>query len=129
VATTTCALDDSGVDVGTAKPKFWKLETTEEFRMVQTVLRRRVPETYEVLERSLERADPMEMGEPVEEGEYSDVIREVLVLLAPMNGNLAVLSAESVLELIREGLARCFHDPPDEERLRRTARLMAGQQN
>ena len=111
----------------TAKPGFWKLETAEEFRVVRTVLRRRFPMTYEVLERSLEEADPMDMGQPIQENEYQDVIREVLVLLAPMSGDLTPLSDGDVLELIREGLARCFCDSADEDRLRRTAGLVAEQ--
>jgi hypothetical protein len=111
-------------DVETLKRPFWIPETAEELRIIEILLRRRFPETYELLETSLDAMDPMDIGLPVQEGEYTDVIRELLVLLAPQEGNIGKLSVEEITDLLIEGLNRCFSEQPKLRQVRNTAELI-----
>jgi hypothetical protein len=79
-------------------------------------LRQRFPSTFEILESSLEEADPLEivyLGNP---DEYSDVVCEVLVLLAPENANLGQVDRRRLEGVLKEGLARRFGEEADEAR-------------
>lgn len=107
------------------KAPFWRLETITEARIVEEVLRRRFPETMAILAESLEQADPLEIVYPDNPNEYGDVILEITVLLADVNGNLSLLSAEQLDGIVREGLARRFGELPDEARVRYAVDLIA----
>ena len=104
---------------------FWLFETASESRVVGAVLRRRFPETYAILAESLEKADPLDVVYPDNPDEYSDVVREILVLLAPVNADLSRITAERTEEVVREGLARRFGELPDDERVRMAVRLIS----
>lgn len=106
------------------KEPFWQIESPRDTEVVDTVLRRRFPVTYQVLERALEQADPLDVIYPGNPGEYRDVIREILVLVAPMNAALDDLPVDTIEHLLREGLARRFGEPPNDKRLRTAANLV-----
>ena len=106
------------------KDPFWKFETFTEAHVLEEVLRRRFPETIAILAESLEQADPLEVVYPDNPNEYSDVVLEIIVLLANVNGNLSLLSAEQLDGIVREGLARRFGEPPDEDRVRHAVNLI-----
>lgn len=101
------------------------LQTSSEFSLVREVLRRRFPDAYSLLTKALERADPLEIVYPGNSGEYDDVIREVLVLAAHVNGALGKLPMDQLNAIVRDGLARCYSEMPDEERVREAVRLIA----
>jgi hypothetical protein len=107
------------------KEPFWKLETRAEFEFVRKVLRRRFPDTYSLLEECLERADPFEIVYADNPGEYDDVVREIIVLVAQVNGALGDLPADRLDEIVRDGLARCFGELPDEERVQNAVNVIA----
>ena len=111
-------------DEAPLKEPFWQIESALDTEVVDTVLRLRFPVTYQVLEEALERADPLDVVYPGNPGEYRDVIREVLVLAAPMNAALDELPVDTVEGLLREGLARRFGEPPNDEKLRMAAVLV-----
>jgi hypothetical protein len=104
--------------------RFWVVENIEEGRTITKVLRRRFPRTFVIVSKSLETADPIDVVYPGNPDEYSDVVREVLVLLATVNGDLTALSADQIDSLLREALGRCFDDKPDEERLQKAVKLI-----
>jgi hypothetical protein len=103
---------------------FWNLNSTAESDMVYSIIKRRFPAVYEALSMALERADPMEIVYPGNPHEYSDVVLEVIVLLAPVCGDLGRVTSAEMENLLREGLGRIFGEPPDEERLRHAATML-----
>jgi hypothetical protein len=104
--------------------KFWAIETLEEGRAVARILQRRFPRLFEGLSEIFEQADPFDIVYPGNPNEYSDVVREIIVLLAPAEGNIGLLSPGQVEELVREGLGRCFDDEPIETRVQNVVRLI-----
>lgn len=111
-------------DEKTLKEPFWAFEAGES-SIVDTIFRRRFPETYAILAESLESADPMEIVYPNNPNEYNDVIHEMIVLVAHENGSFESLTLEQIEELVTEGFAKCFGEPPDSERVQKAARLIA----
>jgi hypothetical protein len=101
------------------------LQSPDELRLVRDLLKRRFPETFSVLASCLEQADPCEVVYPGNPGEYDDVVREIIVLLAPSSGRLGALTIEEIEDLLRDGLARCFGEPVPDERIRQAAELVA----
>jgi hypothetical protein len=97
--------------------RFWAIETLEEGQTVARLLRRRFPEVFGSLSEIFEQADPLDVVYPGNPNEYSDVIREIIVLLAPMEGKIGLLTPSQVEELVKEGLGRCFDDEPIERRV------------
>jgi hypothetical protein len=81
-------------DEETLRESFWDLRDSEG-AVVQGILYRRFPEVYSILSRSLEAADPMDVVYPGNPDEYSDVVREVIVLLAL--GAAAMVVASSLV--------------------------------
>lgn len=112
-------------DEAPLRPPFWVFEDAAEQRLVTSVLARRFPGAFAALSESLESADPLDLVYPGNPGEYSDVVIEVLVLLAPVNGVVSGLSRSEIERVLREGLARRFGEAPDEERLREAARMIS----
>jgi hypothetical protein len=104
---------------------FWKLQTTEEMRLVHQILVDRFPVTYQRLSDSLDLADPFDIFHPGNPGEYSDVVQEVVVLLAPVGGDFSALDRAGLSAVLRDGLARCFEEPPDEARFERLVDLLS----
>lgn len=104
--------------------RFWQIETRQELEAVKSLLIRRFPFLYNKLSDALEEADPLEIVYPNNPDEYSDVVREVIVLLAPVNGRIQDLSDEEMTRVIRRGLGRCFDEPPSELRLRTAVDLL-----
>ena len=102
---------------------FWDIETQEEREVVRKLLKRRFPAAYASLTTSLEQADPFEIVYPHNPHEYDDVVREIIVLLAPLNGRLSGLTVDDLVSLMNEALARCFGEDPPPERVRRAAEL------
>jgi hypothetical protein len=94
--------------------RFWALETLAEERMVVRLLRRRFPQVFEGLAKIFEEVDPLDIVYPGNPDEYSDVVQEIIVLLAPVEGKIALLSSGQIEALVREGLSRCFDDEPVE---------------
>ncbi|WP_147312470.1 hypothetical protein [Thermomonospora umbrina] len=108
----------------TLSEPFWNLGDAEEERVVQDILKRRFPVTYPLLGRSLEVADPMNVVYPGNSDEYSDVVRELVVLLAPVNGDISKLGAADLKGLIVEALARCFGGEAEESRVESAVRTL-----
>jgi hypothetical protein len=104
---------------------FWIFENLAEQRVVTSVLARRFPAVFAALSEGLESADPLDIVYPGNPAEYSDVVLEVLVLMAARNEEDGVLSSSAVERLLREGLARRFGEAPDETRVRAAARMIA----
>jgi hypothetical protein len=96
----------------------------QEGEAVKNLLWRRFPYLYDKLSDALEQADPFEVVYPNNPNEYSDVVREVIVLLAPVNGRIRDLSHEEITRVIRRGLRRCFGEPPSEPRLKAVVDLL-----
>jgi hypothetical protein len=107
------------------KEPFWSFATPDEERTVDQFLRRSFPDSYRRLASALEEADPMDVVYPDNPGEYNDVVREVLVLLARTNGSLRELTVDDLVDFIAEGLARRFGEEPDGDAVRRAAELLA----
>jgi hypothetical protein len=105
--------------------RFWAIETLEEVRMVARLLRRRFPQVFEGLSEIFEEVDPLDIVYSGNPDEYSDVIREIIVLLAPMEGQVGLLSSGQIEALVREGLSRCFDDEPVEGRVQDLVRKIA----
>ncbi|GAB3453276.1 hypothetical protein [Actinophytocola sediminis] len=106
------------------KEPFWKLEEFHEAKIVKAVLKRRFPSAYLILTEALESADPFDIVYPGNPDEYSDVVQEIIVLLAPVSGDLGKLTERQVDEIVRDGLARRFGEEPDEVRVREAVRLI-----
>lgn len=104
---------------------FWWFEPGEE-AVVDRVLRRRFPATHRRLSAALEEADPMEVVYPGNPGEYNDVVREILVLLAGNDGSVDGLSVDELAAVIEKGLAGCFGEEADHAAVRRAAEILAG---
>lgn len=111
-------------DEKTLKEPFWEFEAGEG-SVVDTIFRRRFPETCAILQESLESADPMDIVYPNNPNEYNDVIREMIVLLAHENGSFDSFTLGQIEDLVTEGFAKCFGEPPDPERVQKAARLIA----
>jgi hypothetical protein len=105
--------------------RFWELSTADELRLVSAILAARFPETYQRLSEALESADPFEVVYAGNPGEYDDVVREVIVLLAPVDGDLGSLDRRAIERLVREGLSRCFGEEADEARFQHAVDLLA----
>ncbi|MCA2211586.1 hypothetical protein [Jidongwangia harbinensis] len=105
---------------------FWSFAEPGEERAVDRLLRRRFPDTYRRLAAALEQADPMDVVYPGNPGEYDDVVREILVLLAGAGGSVDGMPVDELAGLIEEGLARRFGEPADDRAVRRAAELLAG---
>jgi hypothetical protein len=110
-----------------SEQRFWVLEDSTEFKFVRKILWRRFPETAALLTDCLEKVDPFELVHPGNPDEYVDVVREIIVLLAPVNGVLRELSEDELDALVREGLTRCFGEIgiDDENRVQQLIALLA----
>src|SRR5580692_9595456 len=73
--------------------RFWAIETLEEGQTVARLLRRRFPQVFESLSEIFEQADPLDIVYPGNPNEYSDVVREIIVLLAPVEGKIGLLAS------------------------------------
>jgi hypothetical protein len=104
--------------------KFWELNESCEFELINKILRRRFPETFSFLTECFDTVDPLQLVHPGNPDEYIDVIREMIVLLAPFNGELGELSINQLDSLVRESLTRCF-DGIEDEAEGRTQQLVA----
>lgn len=112
-------------DEQTLRAPFWNfLDHDEDEKVVQRTLRRRFPETYALLSHSLETADPMDVVYPGNPEEYADVVRELIVLLAPVHGDVSRLDDVALERLLVEGLARCFGEEADESRVKHAVQLL-----
>ncbi|GAA3207090.1 hypothetical protein [Actinocorallia longicatena] len=110
-------------DEETLSEPFWNLGDAEEV-VVQGILRRRFPVTYSLLAEGLNNSDPMELVYPGNSDEYSDVIRELIVLLAPVNGDVSKLGDVDLKNVLVEALARCFGEEADGLRIDHAVRLL-----
>lgn len=110
-------------DEGPLSEPFWQLIDGAE-KLVQQVLRRRFPQAYSDLSTSLETADPMEVVYPGNPNEYSDVVRELIVLLAPVNGDISKIGDSELEHLVNEALRRCFGEEADRSRVVNVVRLL-----
>ncbi|MGN9764567.1 hypothetical protein ACTMS2_05305 [Micromonospora sp. SD12] len=117
-------MDHLSAEEGPLHPSFWDFQGYAETRVVTTVMRRRFPWQYQLLARSLEAVDPMDMVYPGHPNEYSDVILEVLVLLSDNNVDLLNTSAGRLERVIREGIERRFSESPEEHRVRAVVQLI-----
>lgn len=105
---------------------FWEIETRAEREIIQTVLARRFPELFRHLSRSLEQADPMEIVYPGNTGEYDSVVREMIVMLDPVDGDLGALTSEQIRGLVVDAIKRCFGESPDDVHVDESVRLLEG---
>ena len=110
-------------DERTLSEPFWNREDVE-LRVAQGVLQRRFPATYALLNRSLEAADPMDVVYPGNPNEYSDVVLELIVLLAPVNGDVSRLGDAELERLVVEALGRCFGEEAEQSRVEHAVRLL-----
>jgi hypothetical protein len=97
--------------------RFWAIETLEEGRIVARLLRRRFPQVSEGLSEIFAEVDPLDIVYPGNPHEYSDVVREIIVLLSPIEGKIGLLTSGQIEALVREALSRCFDDEPIEGRV------------
>jgi hypothetical protein len=104
---------------------FWSDDFNLDTIAIDRYFRQRFPVSYAILAESLEEADPMDVVYPGNPNEYSDVVIEVIVLLAYVNADLTKPSSEKIDEVVRDGLARRFGELPDEDRVRRAVVLIA----
>ena len=104
--------------------QFWQIETMQEGEVVKNLLTRRFPFLYNKLSDALEEADPFEVVYPNNPDEYNDVVREIIVLLAPVNGRIQDLSYEELTRVVRRGLRRCFGEPLSDSRLKAVVDLL-----
>lgn len=105
--------------------RFWAIETLNEGRTVARLLHRRFPQVFEGLSEIFEQADPLDVVYPGNPNEYGDVVREIMVLLSPVEGKIGLLAPRQIEELVREGLGRCFDDEPIESRVQDVVREIA----
>lgn len=118
----------SGPDDRDERPRlepFWQINDVAEARVVRNALKRRFPRTYALLTDALESADPYEIVYPDNPEEYSDVVDEIIVLLAPVNGDISQLAYQQLDEIVRNGIAKCFGEEPDEHRVRNVIQYIA----
>ena len=110
-----------------SEQRFWVLEDANEFKLVRKILWRRFPEVAALLTDCFEQVDPLELVHPGNPDEYVDVVREMIVLLAPVNGVLGKLSEGQLDALVRESLTRCFGaiDIEDEDRVQQLIALIS----
>lgn len=109
-------MSDLRDDEAPQRTPFWIIDDVSEARIIGKVLRRRFPSTFDILESSLEEADPLEVVYPGNPDEYSDVVCEVLVLLASENADLGQVDRTRLASVLKEGLARRFGEEADEAR-------------
>jgi hypothetical protein len=105
-------VEDLAADERPLRAPFWSFTEPGEERTVDRVLRRRFPDAYSRLAAALEEADPMDVVYPGNPGEYHDVVREILVLLAGRDGSIDGLSVDELTGLIEDGLARASANRP-----------------
>jgi hypothetical protein len=118
-------VEDLAADERPLRAPFWSFTEPGEERTVDRVLRRRFPDAYSRLAAALEEADPMDVVYPGNPGEYHDVVREILVLLAGRDGSVDGLSVDELTGLIEDGLARRFGEQADRRAVRRVAELLS----
>ena len=105
---------------------FWIIETPDEGLVVKELLLRRFPQLISALSNSLEEATPLNVVYPGNQNEYSDVVREIVMLLAPHNGSIDALSANELFEIVLRGLRRCFGEKPEMRRVQTAVDLLVG---
>ncbi|UUV30747.1 hypothetical protein NQK81_39295 [Amycolatopsis roodepoortensis] len=96
---------------------FWTLQTTRERTTVNAVLARRSPQASAVLSNCLEEADTQDIVYPDQSPEYTEVVREVLTLLSDVYADQNRVTPERLENVLYEALARCFGEPPEEQRV------------
>lgn len=104
--------------------RFWDIETITEGQVVRNVIKRRFLSSFTIISESLESADPIDIVYLDNPDEYGDVVLEVIVLLASVDGRLDSLSVKDLENVIRKGLARCFDEEPDDARVAQTVDLI-----
>jgi hypothetical protein len=105
---------------------FWVFTEPGEEQTVDRLLRRRFPDLYRRLAEALEEADPMDVVYPDNPGEYNDVVREVLVLLAGRDGSVGGIPVDELAGILESGLNRRFGEEADAAAVRRAAELLTG---
>ncbi len=110
-------------DEGPLSEPFWPAMGAEVY-LVQEILQRRFPQVYSNLMMSLEAADPMDVVYPGNPDEYSDVVRELVVLLAPVNADISKVGDSELEHLVIEALRRCFGEEADGSRVANVVRLL-----
>ncbi|NYI59987.1 hypothetical protein BKA22_002732 [Cellulomonas soli] len=96
---------------------FWRIDNSHDSQAVTRVLRQRFPDAFEALDECLDEADPLDIVYPGNPHEYSDVVLEVLVLLAQENADLSHIGRQRLDGVLRQGLARRFGEDPIEARV------------
>lgn len=104
--------------------RFWLIETREEDGVVKRLLLRRYPVLFRALSEVLESTDPMDVVYPNNPDEYSDVVREMLVIIAG-SGEVGRLPAHEIAVILRRAIGLCFGEDPDPARLERAALLLS----
>ena len=118
----------SGGEASVWGRKFWDgVQTADEAQVIATVLRRRFPATYPLLNECLEATDPEDVVHPGNPDEYDDVAAEAIAQLAWHDSALASVSRVDLERLLRTSLRRCFPEPDlsdGVETARRESRLL-----
>lgn len=104
--------------------QFWSIETREERYVVERLLLRRYPVLYPALSEALETTDPMDVVYPNNPNEYSDVVREALVIIAGTEDERR-RSIRDIEGILRRAIGLCFGEAPDAARLERAAHLVS----
>jgi hypothetical protein len=105
----------------TSRPPFWLLDSSSELAAVDAALRRRFPRTFLRVSDAIESEDPYDIVYPGNPGEYVDVVREFLVLIADVAGDITSLSRDAITGRLTQSFECCFAESPDAESVGRIA--------
>ncbi|MEU8415778.1 hypothetical protein AB0C24_23580 [Amycolatopsis japonica] len=103
---------------------FWRFETDDERRIVRDVLYRRFPRLTSLLADCFATVSTYDIARPGYLDGDNDVIAEILVLLADVNGNLDRVSVGRMREILGEGMARSLGRLPEPHAVQEAARLV-----
>ncbi|OXM43413.1 hypothetical protein [Amycolatopsis alba] len=103
---------------------FWRFDTEDERRIVRDVLYRRFPRLTGLLADSFTAVSTCDIAHPGNPDGDNDVIVEILVLLADVNGNLDRVSTEQLQDILGEGMTRSLGHVPEPHLVQKTTQLV-----
>ena len=106
--------------------KFWRLETKAEMETVRSILERRFPDAYPIVDAACESVDLYDLIRPGNPHEYDDVVREFLVYLGASGRTLPELTEEEVRDFCDRSFRACFAERPKWGAIERLAKEIAG---
>lgn len=103
---------------------FWRFDTDDERRIVRDVLYRRFPRLTSVLADCFAAVSTYDIAHPGNLDGDNDVIAEILVLLADVNGNLDRVPTGRLHDVLGEGMARSLGHIPEPRAVQEATRLV-----